>query len=106
MKTIFSEDGRKVNGNYPNAKAVFGIVDENNEVTVVSFKDWVKSPEIDQSSEYIKKEVVAAALKSIPFNKRVDFNQFCRQNEPNFIEKLQKLEGFGVKITKKGIKFN
>jgi hypothetical protein len=104
-KSIFSEDGKKVAGTRQ-TKLIFGAVDHDSFITTLSFKDWANSPLPDNSSAYIKNEVLNNLLKQITqFNKKVEYNGWVRKNEyATFEQKVNKLLEYGCKIPKSGLK--
>lgn len=104
-KSIFSEDGKKVAGTRQ-SKLILGVVDQDSFITTLSFKDWANSPLPDNSSEYVKNEVLTNLVKQITqFNKKVDYNSWVRKNEnATFEQKVNKLFEFGCKFPKAGLK--
>ena len=107
IKSIFINEGKKINGHYPKAVIYFGVTDDNDYIINVSFDEWVKNVNEDVSSLYVRGELLKAAINSIEqFNKKVEFNMYCRGKDLSFIEKVEKLKDYGVKIGKKGLKIN
>ncbi len=103
-KTIFSETQKKRLGERK-AKYFFAVADDEGYVVNLTYKQFMAhSTEYADPGEYTQKEVLRALLAQIvQFNKKLDYNQWVKKNQPTFMEKVEKLLGMGAKWTKAGL---
>ncbi|HDV5593563.1 TPA: hypothetical protein RI785_002281 [Vibrio cholerae] len=104
MKTIYIETQKKRMGERK-AKYLFGVQDEEGFVTTLTFKQFMAhEAEYKEPGSYVQKEVVKALLSQIAsFHHKIEYNTWSKQNNPTFLEKVEKLLDMGAKWTKSGI---
>ncbi len=102
-KGIFSEEGKKVDL-ARTGKWVLSAVDDDNNVTPLTWKEYKSLKLPDNLNDYVEKGFVQSLLSQLKnFGKKVDFNSFSRGNV-SFEDKVDWLLKNGAKYTKKGIK--
>lgn len=103
-KGIFFYDGKKVDGERK-GKIILGSVDKDNNLTVMNWNDYKKSSAKSDNSESAEKSFISALLKTLEFNKRVDFNTWLKRSgeKATFEQKVDYILGLGAKYSKTGL---
>lgn len=103
-RAIFSETGRKVNLTR-SAKLFLGSVDSDDNVTIMTPKEFFASKLPYEASEYLEKQLIRALMAKLQFNKQVELNVKLRNvDKADFEKRLSIILDAGAKLTKAGIK--